>query len=193
MRNTMIDLNRIAVLGALLFTAACANISFVPADRPAAVGNGITVAPQRQWNQIKDDQIVWTTEGSNVDKLIFLTGIKPGQPLLEVPGIKDERIGVFDSKMLPNDIQDLVVGTLTKTGYKTVQPGNLTPCSFGSGRGFCFDLDFSTRDGLQMKGLTMARKQGDTLDVFLFEAPSEYYFGALSPTVSKVFASAQTK
>ena len=44
-----------------------------------------------------------------------------------------------------------------------------------------------------MKGMTMARKQGDTLDVFLFEAPSEYYFGALSPTVSKLFASAQTK
>jgi hypothetical protein len=82
---------------------------------------------------------------------------------------------------------------MTKMGYQTVKPGNLTPCSFGSGQGFCFDLDFATPGGLQMKGLAMARKQADTLDVFLFEAPSEYYFAALSPTVSKLFASAQTK
>ena len=190
MKNVMKQLSRIAVLGAALSTAACANVSLVPADKPVAVGNGVTVMPQRQWNQIKTDYVLWTAEGTNVDQIVFLTGIKSGNPLM--PGMRGDRIGVFDSKMLPNDIQDLVVGTLTKTGYQTVKPGNLTPCPFGRGQGFCFDLDFSTPQGLQMKGMTMARKQNDTLDVFLFEAPSEYYFGALSPTVSKVFASAQT-
>jgi len=193
MKNVTKQLNRIAVLGAALLTAACANVSLVPADKPASVGNGLSVMPQRQWNQIKADHVVWTAEGTNVDQILFLTGIKSGKPLVELPGMRDERVGLFDSKMLPNDIQDLVVGTLVKTGYQTVKPGNLTPCSFGGGQGFCFDLDFSTPQGLQMKGMTMARKQGDTLDVFLFEAPSEYYFGALSPTVSKLFASAQTK
>lgn len=186
-------LNRMAVLSVILMAAGCANVSLVPADKPVAVGNGVTVMPQRPWNQIKGDQITWTTEGTSVDQIRFLTGIKSGKPLMALPGVRDEQIGVFDSKMLPNDVQDLVVGTLTKMGYQTVRPGNLTPCSFGSGQGFCFDLDFSTPGGLQMKAMTMARKQTDTLDVFLFQAPSEYYFGALSPTVSKVFASAQTR
>ena len=186
-------LNRLAVLGTLLMTAACANVSLIPADRPAAVGNGVTVMPQQSWNQIKGDHLVWTREGTNVDQIDFMTGIKSGKPLIELPGVKDAQIGLFDSKMLPNDVQDLLVGTLTKMGYQTVKPGNLTPCPFGSGQGFCFDLDFSTSSGLQMKGMTMARKQADTLDVFLFEAPSEYYFGTLSPSVSKLFASAQTK
>ena len=193
MKNVLRYVGRVLPLTALLFTAACANVSLVPADKPASVGNGLSVMPQRQWNQIKADHVVWTAEGTNVDQILFLTGIKSGKPLMELPGVRDERIGLFDSKMLPNDIQDLVVGTLTKTGYHTVKPGNLTPCPFGSGQGFCFDLDFSTAQGLQMKGVTMVRKQGDTLDVFLFEAPSEYYFGALSPTVSKIFASAQTR
>ena len=189
----MNHLNRVVALGAVLLTAACANISLVPADRPASVGNGVTVMPQRQWNQIKADQIVWTTEGTGVDEIVFLTGIKAGKPLIEMPGVKDERVGIFDAKMLPNDIQDLLVGTLTKQGYQTVRPGNLTPCPFGASQGFCFDLDFSTSGGLVMKGMTMARKQADTLDLFLFQAPAEYYFGELSPSVSKVFASAQTK
>jgi hypothetical protein len=190
MKNVMKQLSRIAVLGAALSAAACANVSLVPADKPVSVGNGVTVMPQRQWNQIKSDYVLWTAEGPSVDQIRFLTGIKSGSPLL--PGTHDS-IGVFDSKMLPNDIQDLVVGTVTKAGYQTVKPGNLTPCAFGSGQGFCFDLDFATPNGLQMKGLVMARKQADTLDVLLFEAPSEYYFGALSPVVSKMFASVQTK
>jgi len=186
-------LNRLVALGAVLLTSACANVSLVPADKPATVGNGMTVMPQRQWNQIKADHVVWTAEGTGVDEIIFLTGIKSGKPLFEMPGMKNEQIGIFDSKMLPNDIQDLVVGTLTKMGYQAVRPGNLTPCPFGSSQGFCFDFDFSTSGGLQMKGMTIAHKQTDTLDLFLFQAPGEYYFGALSPTVSKVFASAQTK
>ena len=193
MGNVMKQINRAAVLGLVLFTSACANVSLVPADKPAAVGNGVTVMPQRQWNQIKADHVVWTTEGTGIDTITFYTGIKSGSPLIEIPGARAEQIGVFDSKMLPNDIQDLVVGSLTKIGNLTVKPGNLTPCPFGGRQGFCFDLDFATPGGLQMKGMTMARKQGDTLDVFLFEAPSEYYFGALSPTVGKVFASAQTR
>lgn len=192
MKTVVKCLGRLAALSTLLMSAACANVSLVPADRAASVGNGVTVMPQRQWNQIKADHIVWTAEGANVDQISFLTGIKSGKPLIEIPGMKDEQIGIFDAKMLPNDVQDLVVGTMTKMGYQTVKPGNLTPCRFGNGQGFCFDLDFSTSSGLQMKGMTMARKQADTLDVFLFEAPSEYYFGALSPTVSKLFASAQT-
>jgi len=193
MKTVVKSLGRLAMLSGLLMTAACANVSLVPADRPVSVGNGVTVMPQQQWNQIKADHILWTSEGANIDQINFLTGIKSGKPLIEIPGMRDEQIGVFDAKMLPNDVQDLVVGTMTKMGYQTVKPGNLTPCPFGSGQGFCFDLDFSTASGLQMKGKTMARKQADTLDVFLFEAPSEYYFGTLSPTVSKVFASAQTK
>ena len=102
-------------------------------------------------------------------------------------------VAVFDSKMLPNDIQDLLVGTLQKEGYQNVRPGSLAPCTFGSGTGFCFDLTFASPDGLEMKGLVLADKRDSGLDMVAFLAPSEYYFGELSPTVSKVFASIQAK
>jgi len=189
----MKHLNRLAALTLVLLTAGCAQATLVSADKPVTVGNGVTVMPQRQWNQFSADHIVWTADGPNVNSIHFLTGVKAGKPLIHIFGVADKELPVFDAKMLPNDIQDLVVSTIGKQGYQNVRPGNLTPCPFGGGTGFCFDLDFVTRDGLQMKGMTMARKQADTLDLFLFEAPSEYFYGDLSPVVSKVFASAQAK
>jgi len=189
----MKTLNRLTALALILLTAGCAQVSLVEAGKPVDVGNGVTVLPQRQWNQIKTDHILWTTDGPGVNQVNFYTGVKPGKPLVEIAGVKDKELGAFDIKMLPNDVQDLVVATMGKQGYQNVRSGNLAPCPFGGATGFCFDLDFATPDGLQMKGMSMARKQGDTLDVLLFQAPGEYYYGELSPTVSKIFASAQTK
>jgi hypothetical protein len=107
--------------------------------------------------------------------------------------MKPQQVGLFDAKMLPNDIQDLVVATLQKEGNKTIQAGDLAPCNFGAGKGFCFDLTFASPADLEMKGLVMARKQGDQLDLILFQAPAEYYFGEMSPDVQKVFASVEAK
>lgn len=186
-------MNRLMALAVVLLTAGCAQATLVAADKPVAVGNGVTVMPQQQWNQLNTDHILWTADGPNVNAVHFYTGIKPGKPLFHIFGVNDKELGVYDAKMLPNDIQDLVVSTIAKQGLQNVRSGNLSPCPFGGTTGFCFDLDFSTKDGLQMKGMTMARKQNDTLDLFLFEAPSEYFYGQLSPVVSKVFASAQGK
>ena len=185
--------HRLPVLVLLLLTAGCAQMTLVEDGKPVDVGNGVSVMPQRQWNQVKTDHILWTTDGPGIDQVNFYTGVKSGKPLVSIAGLKDKELVAFDSKMLPNDIQDLVVATMGKQGYQNVRSGNLAPCPFGTAAGFCFEASFSTPDGLEMKAMSMARKQGDTLDVFLFEAPSEYYFGALSPTVSKVFASAHAK
>jgi len=185
--------NRLIVTAMALLIAGCTQISLVESGKPADVGNGVTVMPQRQWNQIKTDHILWTVDGPGVNQVNFYTGIKPGKPLLEIAGLKEKELGAFDAKMLPNDIQDLVVATIGKQGYQNVRSGNLTPCPFGGVTGFCFDLNFATSDGLEMKGMTMARKQADTLDVFVFQAPGEYYYGEMAPTVSKLFASAQAK
>jgi hypothetical protein len=191
--NSRKYLDRSSVFALALFAAGCAQATLVPADKPVAVGNGVTVTPQRQWNQINIDHILWTADGPNINSVNFYTGIKPGKPLFHIFGVNDKQLGVFDPKMLPNDIQDMVVSTVAKQGFQNVRSGNLAPCPFGTTTGFCFDLDFATTDGLQMKGMTKARKQGDTLDVLLFMAPVEYFYGDLSPTVSKLFASAETK
>lgn len=176
-----------------LALTGCATLELVPADKAASVGNGISVMPQRSWNKVAKSPEVWTTQGPQIDQVRFFSGVKSGQALIAVPGLKPEQVGVFDAKMLPNDIQDLVVATLQKEGNKTIQAGNLAPCNFGAGKGFCFDLTFASPNDLEMKGLAMARKQKDQLDLILFQAPAEYYFGEMAPDVQKVFASVQAQ
>jgi hypothetical protein len=179
----------IASAFALVLTG-CANFELVPADKAASVGNGISVMPQRPWNKVAKSPDTWTTQGPQIDKVRFFSGVKSGQPLLAT--LRDEKLN-FDAKMLPNDIQDLVVVTLQREGNKTIQAGNLAPCDFGTAKGFCFDLTFASPGDLDMKGRAMARKQNDQLDLILFQAPAEYYFSEMSPDVQKVFASVQAK
>jgi hypothetical protein len=171
-------------------TLTACGTALVSPDKASSLGNGISVMPQRPWNRIAADPETWTTQGPQIDQVRFFADITSGHPLL--PNIRDERLN-FDAKMLPNDIQDLVVATLQREGNKTVQTGNLSPCPFGASKGFCFDLSFASPAELEMKAMVMARKQNDKLDLILFQAPAEYYFGELSPTVAKMFASAQTK
>jgi hypothetical protein len=146
--------------------------------------------PQRSWNRLTGDPEVWTAQGPQIDQVRFFSGIKSGTAL--IPAVGGDRLD-FDAKMLPNDIQDLVVATLQAEGNKTIQATNLAPCTFGSGKGFCFDLSFASPAELEMKGLAMARKQNERLDLIIFQAPVEYYFGEMSPDVQKIFASVQAK
>lgn len=180
----------IALLG--LAAAGCANVTLVDPAKPQVMGD-ITVMPQIKWNQFSTDHKLWTVNGPSLDQLNFFTGIKTGQPLFTVFGTPKNQMAVYDTKMLPNDVEDLLVGTLEKQGYQNVRPGNLAPCPFGNTTGFCFDLAFASADGLEMKGEVAACKRGTSLDMVEFLAPSEYYFGELSPAVGKVFASIEAK
>jgi hypothetical protein len=182
----------LALMAVGALAAGCANVTLVDPAKPQAMGD-ITVMPQIAWNQFSGDHKIWTVNGPGLDSLHFLTGVKSGQPLFAPFGVPKNEMAVYDAKMLPNDIQDLLVGSLQKEGYQNVRPGDLAPCPFGTATGFCFDLAFATADGLEMKGLVLADKRDSGLDMIAFLAPSEYYFGALSPDVSKLFASVTLK
>ena len=91
--------------------------------------------------------------------------------------------------MLPNDVMDLLASTVEKIGYRQVRTSGLAPFPFGAGTGFRFNLDFTTANDLQMKGTALAAQRSGKLDLILFAAPAEYYFGRYEPTVEKIFAS----
>jgi len=189
------QLIRLFCLSLLVGLAGCNSITLVEPGKPVSVGAGVSVMPQVKWNQISPSkgETVWTQNGPSIDTVYFLTGVADGKPLYPVVGMRDADIGVFHANMLPNDVQDLVVGTMQKEGFDNVRAGSLSPCPFGTASGFCFDLDFVTKDGLLMKGKVKAYKSSDTLTLFEFRAPSEYYYADMVPIVDKVFASVESK
>lgn len=186
----MMATNRLAAFCLLFFLAGCASVQLIDPAKPASVGEGVSVMPQVKWNQISaGKQLIWTQNGPGLDMVRFSMGVKSGSPIYSVPGLPKEMQARFDSKMLPNDVQDLLVTALQKEGAANVRPGNLTPCPFGATQGFCFDLAFATRDGLMMKGKAIASQLNGKLNLITFQAPAEYYYENEAPTVTSLFAS----
>ena len=180
----------IAVILLGLAVSGCAAVQPIDASKPVDIGNGVTVTPQVAWGRINlGAGMFWTVDGAGLNELHFYTGIKSGQPIINIPGVHKDALGLYSSTMLPNDVQDLMVATLEKESFQNVRSDHLRPCPFGGATGFCFDLNFTDADGLAIRGSVIADKRADHLDVIFFMAPAEYYYDALSPTIQQLFSS----
>jgi hypothetical protein len=177
----------IVILAAAL--AGCTMQAMDPGDE-ADVGNSVSVTPQPGFAQIHLATIrYWTKNGTGLDELGFYTGIKSGQPLFPVPGLRKDELPVYQARMTPNDVADLAVAALAKKRLQNVRAMRLRPCPFGPVQGFCFDLAFANDEGLEMRGRAVARSQDGVLDLLIFTAPEAYYFAEGSPAMDRIFAS----
>lgn len=184
-------------IAAIAFSlTGCATYEAVNSGTTANVGGDVSVDPQVAWAKLARPNIsssLWTIDGLGLDELYFFTDVKSGQPLVKVKSDDKKTANLlYNDTMLPNDVMDLMASTLEALGYQQVHASGLAPAPFGKTTGFRFNLDFSTQSGLEMKGTALAAQRGPKLDVILFTAPNEYYFGHYSPLVDKLFASVQT-
>ncbi|HEY1877740.1 MAG TPA: hypothetical protein VGG66_09725 [Rhizomicrobium sp.] len=182
--------------GALLLCLLLAGCSMqeMEAGSETSVGNGVYVTPQPGFAEIHLASIhYWTRNGAGLDELGFYTGVKNGEPLFAVPGITKKDLPAFRSRMTPNDVADLTANALSAKYKRNARTGNLHPCPFGPGAGFCFDLFLANDEGLEMRGRAIARLQNGVLDLLVFTAPAEYYFGDVGPAVDQIFGSISLK
>jgi hypothetical protein len=185
---------RILVLGAALLAAGCATYTAIDAGKSISVGNNVTVVPQIAWAQVNNPTVsgtVWTADGVALDALMFVTGIKPGAPLIKITGVGKDEVRLYQTGMVPDDVMELLASNLGKLGYQQIATTNLRPAPFGAREGFRFDLTYVTPDGLEMKGMAIFAQRGGVLDLILCSAPNEYYFRRYSGTVEQIFASIQ--
>jgi hypothetical protein len=84
---------------------------------------------------------------------------------------------------------ELASSALSVKYGRNVRAGGLHPCPFGAVTGFCFDLSLANEEDLEMRGRAIARIQNGVLDLFIFTAPTEYYFGDVSPAIDRIFGS----
>ena len=180
------------IAGLFWGVAGCATHEAVNSGAAMMVGSDVSVDPQTSWAKVlrmPTSGTLWTIDGVGLNELYFFTDIRPGDPLVTVKGERGNDTRVYSDKMLPNDVMDLLASTVEKIGYRQVRTSGLAPFPFGAGTGFSFNLDFTTANDLQMKGTALAAQRSGKLDLILFAAPAEYYFGRYEPTVEKIFAS----
>lgn len=182
-------MRRIFLAGLFLVLAGCASVTPIDPGKTMAVGDGVSLTPDREWNQIKLGSIlVWTIDGIGLDEVRIHTGLAMGRAIYPVMGMSD-RLGRLSETMLPNDIQDLLVRTMSQEGLDNVRADDLTPCAFGGLTGFCFQTSFSDKAGLEMKGKAIAARNGKKLELIEFRAPADFYFDHAAPAVGQLFAS----
>jgi hypothetical protein len=202
---------RIRILLLPVFCGALAACQSFQGEKSVYVGDGITIDPQIEWTSAagpraaipglglerllflteRDTSSVWTIDGLGLDELVFLTGVTAGDPLFRSQGVAPKDMVRYNTTMLPDDVMDMIAGTLGKAGDQQLRTSALRPVPFGTVTGFRFDLAYTTQDGLQMKGTALFAQRGKKLDVILFLAPSEYYYDRYAPTVEKIFSSVQ--
>ena len=185
-------MKRVALLLCLLL-GSCA-IEEMEAGSETPVGNGVYVTPQPGFAEIHLAAIhYWTRNGSGLDELAFYTGVKNGEPLFPVSGMAKKDLPAFGSRMTPNDVADLTASALSVKYKHNARSGNLHPCPFGPVTGFCFDLFLANEEGLEMRGRAIGRLQNGVLDLLVFTAPADYYFGEVAPAVEQIFGSVALK
>jgi hypothetical protein len=188
---------RSLVLGAVMaMLSGCATYSLVPANQAVDVGNGVQVTSEIAWAKQGSPNIsgtVWTADGTDLDAVIFLTGVNVGKPLIKADAVRTKDLRVYKADMIPDDVMELLSSNFSHIGYDQIKTTNLKPAQFGAVQGFRFDLDFFTKDGLAMKGNALAAQRGQTLDLILYMAPNEYYYERYAPVVEKMFGSIVTK
>lgn len=187
---------RIFVVATLaLVLSACQGFQAVKPDAPVTISSRLSVSPQVMWAKPTGSGIsdaVWTIDGFGLNELHFLLGKKPGDRLFNVRGDAAKDFPSVKKGMLANDAMELVVNSLTRLGNNQVRSSNLAPATFGQpNAGFRFDLTYVNADGLEMRGVALGAQRNDTVDVLLFIAPNEHYFGRLKETVDRLFQSVQ--
>lgn len=184
---------RSLVLGAVLAVlSGCANYTLIPANKPVDVGNGVSVTSEIAWAQQASPNLsgtVWTADGVELDAVMFFTGIPEGKPLIKPDGVRSKELRVYKADMIPDDVMELLATNFGHIGYDQIKTSNLRPAPFGTAQGFRFDIEFLTKDGLQMKGAALAAQRTKTLDLILYMAPSEYYYDHYAATIDKLLGS----
>ena len=183
---------RLMVLVAAFCLSGCAAYTAIDGNKPVDVGNKVVVTPQIAWAKAANPGVagtLWTADGVALDNMMFFTGIEPGKPLVSVMGVDKKEVQKYRAGMVPDDVMELLASNIEKLGYRQITTSNLRPAPFGQAEGFRFDLNATTTDGLKVKGVSIAAQRAGKLDLLLFLAPDEYYFGHYSDKIESLFAS----
>lgn len=193
---------RLLVVSAALVTglAGCVTTSYTLVA-PGVVGVGdLMLAPAGAWNRapgvatgyLRKGSEEWTKDGPLLDRLLLISGVRPGETLFENPR-KDAALPVFRAGMLANELEELTESSLAKQfgeGGAVVGTSGLRPQRFGEHRGVMFDLDVAVSDGPDYRGLAGAVVVDDRLYLMLYLGADPFYFDKHRAEVEALMTSA---
>jgi len=188
----------ILLMATVLMLNACMPQYILVSPGPQQAG-AISVNTNTAWNKAPSahashiEGTVWTADGMLLDRLIFFSGIEDGKSLFKGRSSK-EPLAVYRNDMLPHEIMELVVDSLTKfmgSSSAVIEAGGLAPKMYGETQGFSFDLAYTDANGLSSKGMVGAAIKDEKLYLILFSATELHYYNKYVTEVESIMSSAR--
>lgn len=191
----MIATRRAVLLGALaLGAASCAGTSGRVVQGAYDSHRVFNITLGRQWSDLTfmlpnrpPNVKLLSIDGPLLNRL-YVAALRPGESLLRLPD-RDSPRAIYRADMTDSELVEFVIDCVSQE-YQAPEASALRPQQFAGVPGVRFDLSANTSDGLNMSGTALVAQRGDRLQLLLFLAPSEHYYGALLPEVEAVFGSA---
>ncbi len=182
----------VAAAGAALLTG-CAGVTLAPAG-PYKAARAFQVTLTRPWSDVSAMMMprpqgvrLLTVDGVGLNQLI-LASIAPGAPLVR-PADRDTPAVVYRADMSDSELVEFVIDSLA-ANYQEPSSTGLRPQTLAGAAGVRFEISANTKEGLNLSGTGLVARAGDKLNLMLFLAPSEHYYGAFAAEAEAIFASA---
>ena len=171
-----------ALLLPIVLLSACANPGGVLQAAGTVAVFDMQLTTDLSWARIKDPfqhEEIWTIDGMALNSLSIFSGIEPGQHVFMLGKARSSRPDGpwFQTGMRPEEIRDIIVAAMQDQHMVNIVTANLRPQSFGGIDGLRFEFTMSNADGLIYKGTVATAEKDGKLDVLLWKAPAEYYYG----------------
>ncbi len=171
--------------------------------RTVPVGDGsVVVTPTREWNRVSSTWSIddiravedWTLNGSSLDSLSFVTGLKGGRYIIRQSKREAQQVPKFRSDMTAPEVTAMLESFYrVKAGTIDFKTIGLSPRQFMGYPGFQFDFDHLDTDEVWRRGRSVGAVIGGRLYLVLLDGARSHYFNAALPDFEAVANSARLK
>ena len=171
--------------------------------RSVPVGDGsVVVTPTREWNRVSatwsidDIRAVedWTLNGSSLDSLSFVTGLKGGRYIIRQSKRAAQQVPKFRSDMTAPEVTAMLESFYrVKAGTVDFKTIGLSPRQFMGYPGFQFDFDHLDTDEVWRRGRSVGAVIDGRLYLVLLDGARSHYFNAALADFEAVANSARLK
>ena len=171
--------------------------------RSVEVGDGsVVVTPTREWNRVSSTWSIddiravedWTLNGSSLDSLSFVTGLKGGRYIIRQSKRSAQQVPKFRSDMTAPEVTAMLESFYrVKAGTIDFKTIGLSPRQFMGYPGFQFDFDHLDTDEVWRRGRSVGAVIDGRLYLVLLDGARSHYFNAALPDFEAVANSARLK
>ena len=187
-------MKKILIVATALLLSACTTIKAIPAGTAYKVPGAYQVSVSKMWAEMPSTFValqngkLLSIDGPLLNSLQLVGNLPEGKSLIKSKS-KEDPVPEYRNDMRATEIVEFVVDSLTRQGNVNVEAQMIRPAAFGASEGIRFDIVGAAQNGLSLKGTALFSQGEDGLNLILFMAPEEHYYGLHASEIENIMRS----